>query len=204
MGAKKTTYKAIGAHLMNSIGTTILGQPQTIQIETEEGNIDIPRLQWVDKNRGQLLHLTKELGIPMPAILISFPEIEFEMLGAGLRKGETVVRVTSLFESYADSYFGSVDQDVALQYLEFNDLVFSTLEGLSGSAFSSLNRIRETEDEDHDFLIITHTDYKTTLTEASSMDKVSYITGNPNPIKTAPVPVEPLADEPNQFVNPLD
>lgn len=205
MGAKKQTYKAIAAHLMATIGTTQIGEPQTITYINElEETVEVPRLQWADLNRGQLQHLTKELGIPLPAVLISFPEIDYTLLGAGLRDGETVIRITSLFESFADSYFGSVNQDIALQYLEFNDLLYQTLEGLKGASFTDLNRIKETEDDDHDFLIVTNTDYSCSLIEVGAIKQVTFMEGNPTPTKVPSVPLNTLEDEPGQFVSPID
>lgn len=204
MGAKKQTYKAISAHLMATIGTTLIGQPQTITYVNElEEEVEVPRLQWADLNRGQIQHLTKELGIPMPAVLISFPEITYSMLGAGLREGETIIRITSLFESFADSHFGSLNQDIALQYLEFNDLLFQTLENLSGNSFSALTRIKETEDDDHDFLIITNTDYSCNLIEIGAINPVTFMDGNPTPKRVATTPTNTLLEKSGQFVNPL-
>jgi len=83
MGAKKDTYKAISAYLMTTIGVDNLGEIATIQ---SPDGVTIPKLGWVDKNRGQVQYLTREMGIPFPAILISFPEIEYESLGAGVKK----------------------------------------------------------------------------------------------------------------------
>ena len=167
-------------------------------IESPDG-VNIPKLAWVDKNRGQIKYLSKELGIPFPAVLISFPEVDYEMLGAGVRKGACVVRITSLFENFADSFVGSFDQETALKYFEFNDLVFEALEEFSGACFTKLIRIKETEDEDHDFLIITHTDYATELTELAAVKKVIMMTGNPSTIVNTPTPPTPT-DLPGDFV----
>ena len=204
MGAKKQAYKDIAAHLMATIGTTVIGQPQTITYLNElEEEVTGSRLPWAELNRGQIQHLTKELGIPLPAVLISFPEINYSQLGAGLTEGDVIVRITSLFESFADSYFGSVNQDIALQYLEFNDLLFQTLEGLKGATFSNLTRTNETEDDDYDFLIITNTDYTCTLLETGGVKTIEFMEGNPTPKRVATTTTNTLEDAPGQFVNPL-
>lgn len=198
--AKNTTYKTIGNYLMQQLGTGTITVVET-DAEGEEYDLEVPGLKWYDKQRGQVAHLTKELGIPFPAVLISFPDADFEQLGGGAQKGMTTVRITTLFENFADTFYGSPNQDVALKYFHFNDLIFETLNGFSGSCFSSLVRVRETEDEDHDFLIITTIDFATEITE-QGRNRIERETGNPSvALGVAPTP-EPTEPPEGQFVLP--
>lgn len=192
--AKTKCYKQLSAHLMSVLGG------DDITVTDGDNDVILPRLKWVDKNRGQIQHLTTELVIPMPAILIAFPGTDYEYQGAGSQKGMAIVRITMLFESYADTFHGSVNQDTALEYLLYCDAVYECLENFYGDNFSALKRIREEEEEDHDFLIITHMDFLTEFTDTK--ERILNLTGNANPVRQINKPTNPTDERPGQFIFP--
>lgn len=198
--AKTKLYRLIGDHLMDTLGGTGVIEVLEYEGTDQEETIEVPKLQWYDKNRGQIKFLTKELGIPMPAVLISFPDINYESLGSGLQKGATTIRITTLFESFADSHHGSFDQDIALKYFYFNDLIVETLGNFEGSFFTKLQRITEQEDEEHDYLIITNIDFTTEIVYSPSKATPEFITGNPTVTKSTPQPAPVPDNSSGQFV----
>lgn len=149
MDVKKQIYLAIQDHLVQTI----------------------PSLKWIDKNMGQLASLDQQLPIPMPGILISFGSTQWLTISAGLKQGQAIITFIILFENYADSFTGSVNQDLALSYFDFTEEVATALEGFSGSNFTPLVLIADQEDEDHANFIATMLQFSTVITNSSSVRK---------------------------------
>lgn len=128
----------------------------------------LPSIKWIDKYNSQILNLAKELPIPYPAIFLQFVTFNWTTASNKVQKGSGIIRVYVAFENYADSYLGSVNQDKALAFFEFNQEVYKALEGTSGPGFTGLSRVTDTEDVDHDMLILSVTDYSTQLLDDSA------------------------------------
>lgn len=131
----------------------------------------IPSLQWIDKNMGQIATMDQQLPIPMPGILIGFGSTQWLTISAGLKQGQAIISIITLYENYADSFTGSVNQDIALSYFDFTELVTTALEGFSGPNFTPLILIADQEDEDHANFIVTVLQFSTVITNTSSVNK---------------------------------
>ncbi|MDY3352312.1 hypothetical protein PG357_10005 [Riemerella anatipestifer] len=152
MSVKGDIYKTIEAHLMDNV----------------EG------LAVVDKDRGQLENIS-EFAMPFPAILMSYGRFEYEPIGGGLKKGTGTIQFRVAYENYADSYSGSINQDLALQFFEFNEQVQNALEGFSSDLFSPLTLIADEDDKDHKNIIVTIFEYETTIVNKSGANDKNYI-----------------------------
>jgi hypothetical protein len=154
MSIKGDIFKAIGQHLMDKL---------------QFSNNHMPSLQWFDKDFGQA-DLIKEgiVALPMPAALISFRTPNWSSALSGVQQGSTTIRVRILWENYADSFQGSINQDKAIQFFEFNELAHKALQGFSGEFFSGLDRNADDEDDDHTNVVITDMFYATIITDDSS------------------------------------
>jgi hypothetical protein len=156
MSVKKHTQKEIGAFLKENIET----------------------LAFVDKYRGQL-DTPGIFTFPRPAVFISFGRFEWESMVNGSQRGEGLIKFRIVVENYADSYEGSVNQDLALDFFEFNEKVHEALQGLSGTYFSNLKRKTDEDDEDHGNLIVTVMEYQTTLIDNSANETKNYVLVDP-------------------------
>ena len=157
MSAKKHTQKEIGAYLKQEVAT----------------------LEFVDKYRGQL-NTPGIFTFPRPAVFISFGRFDWESMVNGSQIGKGVIKFRIVVENYADSYEGSVNQDLALEFFEFNEKVHEALQGLSGTYFSNLERTTDEDDEDHGNVIVTVMEYKTTLVDTSASTTKNYVLVDPD------------------------
>ena len=156
MSVKKHTQKEIGAFLKQ----------------------EIESLEFVDKYRGQL-DAQGIFTFPRPAVFISFARFEWESTVDGSQRGQGLIKFRIVVENYADSYEGSVNQDLALEFFDFNEKVHEALQGLSGTYFSSLNRKTDEDDEDHGNVIVTIMEYETTLVDNSACETKNYVLVDP-------------------------
>ncbi len=156
MSVKKHTQKEIGAYLKQ----------------------EVAGLAFVDKYRGQL-DTPGIFTFPRPAVFISFGRFEWESMVNGTQRGEGLIKFRIVVENYADSYEGSVNQDLALDFFEFNEKVHEALQGLSGTYFGNLERKTDEDDEDHGNLIVTVMEYQTTLFDNSANTTKNYVLVDP-------------------------
>lgn len=130
-------------------------------------------LEWVDKNRGQLDDL-KNFMFPKPAVFLSFKVGSYETQADGKQLGDAILSVKTAYENYADSHSGSVNQDMALSFFEFDEQVHVALQNLSGTYFRNLVRISDEDDEDHKNIIVTNMEYAFTLIDNSTVHLKGY------------------------------
>lgn len=156
MSTKKHTQKEIGAYLKTQL----------------------PELEFFDKYRGQLENMTM-FSFPRPAIFMSFGRFEWNTLSSGLREGKGLIKFRIVVENYAESFSGSINEDLALQFFDFNQSVNEKLQGLSGTYFSSLDLKSDEDDEDHGNVIVTIMEYATTLIDNSTSTTKNYILQDP-------------------------
>lgn len=151
MSVKKDIYLAITSYLM----------------ETLNGENGVRRLEWVDKDFGQLDKLDQVDAFPRPAILMSFGTVDWELSGGSQQQGDAVLEFKVIFDNFADSFDGSDNQQLALEFFDFNEAVFEALQGLYGDGFTSLTRIQDEEDTDHDNFIVTPLRFATVITDTN-------------------------------------
>lgn len=156
MSAKGHTYIEISEYLMQNV----------------EG------LQFVDKDKGQLEDISN-FAFPRPAIFMSFGRFEYNSTGGKNKLGQGVLRFRVAVENYADSYSGSVNQEKALAFFDFNEAVHVALEGLSGTYFGKLNLVSDEDDVEHNNVIVTVLEYETILTQNSACETKSFILADP-------------------------
>jgi hypothetical protein len=166
MSIKGDIFKAISTHLMAQLQFT----------EAE----NLPNLIWVDKDFGQA-ELIQEgiVTLPMPAILVSFKTPKWVSRLSQTQSGETFIRIRILFENYADSFQGSINQDKAIQFFEFNEKTHIALQNFQGDNFTSLQRNSDEEDDDHNNVVITDIYYTTIITDASAQGAKTTIIAEP-------------------------
>lgn len=159
MAVKKTIFKNIGDYLM-----------QTIK-DTDDG---LPDLAWFDKQMGQFESPELAFALPLPTVLMEFGQFNWQTVGQNSQKGEGSIRIHIYFENYANSFTGSLNQELALQFFEFTEAVHVALQGYGiAGVLSPLQRIGDAEDVAQDMIITSVMDYSATI-----FDDVTALTRN--------------------------
>ncbi len=151
MSTKGSIYKEITGHLMHSV----------------EG------LAHAAKNRGQLDD-TSNYMFPRPAVFISYGNVQYEKQADGTQIGDGILKVRTAYENYSESFSGSIDEDKAIAFFDFNEKVHQALEGLHGTYFKNLSRINDEDDEDHKNIIVTYFEYAITILDKSTAHLKGY------------------------------
>lgn len=171
MSVKKLIFKSIGTHLMQKLN---------IATNAEFPN-DLPHLQWYDKQMNQFVDQETSFALPLPAVLIEFGQFTWTTTGKGVQKGEGVLRFYTYFENYANSFNGSLNQELALQFWRFTEEVNKYLQGLAiEGILSPLDRVTDAEDIEQDMIITSITEYSTTIFDSSTNETRNYIEVNPD------------------------
>ena len=105
---------------------------------------ELPEVKWIDLWHNQVNFLDTEHAFPTPAVFLAFRSSNIEDLGIKVQKVTLQVDVYLFYETFADTYKGSWNQDEALGFLEIFDGLFAALHGSSGENFSSMRRINFT------------------------------------------------------------
>lgn len=102
---------------------------------------NITNLRWVDLWRNQVGFIAEELPFPAPAIFLSFRTISTADLGMKAQDGEVQVDFYVFYETFADTFKGSYNQESALAFLEMIQQVHSLFHGESGTNYSEMRHI---------------------------------------------------------------
>lgn len=152
MSVKGHTHKEIEAYLM----------------------ANIPTLKWFDKDKGQLENFSNHV-IPLPAVFMSYGRTPYTSESNNVQKGKPVLRFRIAYESYEDSFSGSINQDKALAFFDFNESVYKALQGLTLTYAKTLNRIADEDDLQHKNMIVTIQEYEATLFDDSAEEGKTFV-----------------------------
>lgn len=189
MSVKKLIFKEIGTHLMQKLNVSTNAQYPN----------HLPHLQWYDKQMAQFSDAETSFALPLPAILIEFGQFTWTTAGKNTQRGEGVLRFYTYFENYANSFNGSLNQDLALQFWEFTEEVHKYLQGLAiEGVLSPLERVTDAEDIEQDMIITSILEYNTTIIDNSTNDTRNYIEVTPdmNVQRKKEVSRPPVTNEP--------
>ncbi len=174
MSVKKEIYLALSNYLMATLNSTPDEHGHLTPAQQEYADMNLPNLVFFDKQMGQMNHPELFNAIPLPAILFSFRRIDWESESRRVQKGNAIFTFWAYFENYADSFNGSMNQEKAIQFFDFNEAVHKALQGLEGEYFTSLDRVSDEDDEDHDMIIGTIFEYATTVADSSADEHRKY------------------------------
>lgn len=164
MSIKKTIFKAIGTHLTSTLT-----------------NLDgLPNLAHFDKQMGQFNSPELALILPLPTVLMQFLDFTWETTAQNTQKGTGIIRFSTYFENYANSFTGSFNQETALQFFEYTEQVHLALQGFGLEFMAPLNRIGDAEDTEQDMIIMSVCDYQTTITDLATYRRRNFIDVDPD------------------------
>ncbi|MFN8238619.1 MAG: hypothetical protein U0T77_10665 [Chitinophagales bacterium] len=98
----------------------------------------IPGLKWIDLWHNQVNFLSEEHPFPTPAIFLSFRTLNTEDRGMHVQDADTQVDVYLFYETMADTFKGSYNQQSALAFLQMLNDVHALLHGYSGTNLSEM------------------------------------------------------------------
>lgn len=154
MSVKKTIFKNLGELLLSKL----------VNADPAFAAKALPELKWFDKQMGQFDTPELSFALPLPTILLEFGQFTWSTVGQNNQKGEGSLRIYIYFENYANSFTGSLNQDVALQFFEFTEAVHQVLQGYGiVDVMSPMVRIGDAEDIAQDMVITSVMDYACTI-----------------------------------------
>jgi len=127
----------------------------------------VPTLKGFDKDKGQFENISNHV-LPLPYVLMSFGRTTYEAQGNLAQKGILTLRFRIGYENYADSFNGSINQEKALEFFDFNEAIFVALQGLSTTYIRNLERTADEDDQDHKNVIVTVMEFTGTLIDDSA------------------------------------
>ncbi|MNS03107.1 hypothetical protein D3C72_344350 [compost metagenome] len=101
----------------------------------------VPGISWQDLWHNQVNFLEEEHPFPTPALFYSFRTMGTTDLGKKAQKLPVQVDIYLFFETFADTYNGSWNQNGALGFLDLLTQVHAALHGTTGENYSSMRRI---------------------------------------------------------------
>ena len=102
---------------------------------------DIPLIEWVDLWHEQISYLTEELPFPTPAVFIAFNMLKADDKGMNGQLCNTQIDFYLFFETFSDTYVGSVNQGSALDFLKHLTEIHNLFHGTSGTNYFEMSRV---------------------------------------------------------------
>jgi hypothetical protein len=135
-------------------------------------NAQVPVLEWIDMDWGQLELPEQSYPIQFDCCLISFPDIPWDSLTRGYQEGLVQVQVRVAVDMFNDTHIaGGVaapDRATAAAKMQLTKAVNKALHGFDGTYFSKLTRKRTTEEKRTDGLKVWVLTYETRAQENSA------------------------------------
>lgn len=156
MSVKGLTFKEIGTYLKQAV----------------------PELKWFDKDKGQFENISNHV-MPLPAVLMSFGRTPYQTQSGLIQKGTLTLRFRIGYENYADSFTGSINQDKALEFFDFNEAIYVALSGLSTTYMKNLERTADEDDQDHKNVIVTIMEFTGTLIDDAADECKNFVLTEP-------------------------
>lgn len=168
MSVKKEIFKILGDHLM----ATVKDLPD-----------GLPDLRWFDKQMGQFTSPELSFAVPLPAVLFEYGPITWTEASKGIQKGDGSIKVTIYFENYANSFTGSLNQDLALQFWEFTEQVHLACQGFSiPDKMGKMVRFGDAEDTEQDMIITSSNEYAVTIYDVAAYEARNFVDVDPEVI----------------------
>jgi|GEM_PF-2097839 len=165
MSVKKDIFKDIGDYLMNVLQ---VNDPVNFPSGILKPEMNLPGLRWFDKQMGQFDNPEMFYAIPLPGVLMEFGQFQWVTIGQNQQRGNGIIRFYIYFENYADSFNGSINQEMALRFFEFTEQVHLALQGFALPYMTPLERTGDNEDTAQDMIITSMIEYSTIITDTVS------------------------------------
>lgn len=105
----------------------------------ERINEKIPEIRWIDLWHNQIGFLKDEHPFPSPAVFLAFRKGNSNDLGLKVQDANVQIDMYLFFETFADTFKGSYNQESALDFLRLLDDLQKHFHGYSGESFSEMS-----------------------------------------------------------------
>lgn len=102
---------------------------------------NLQEIAWIDLWHDQVSYLTEELPFTTPAAFLSFSTIAADDRSLLVQDVDTQIDIYLFYETFSDTYIGSMNQDTALEFLNSLTKMHALLHGTSGENYSSMRRV---------------------------------------------------------------
>lgn len=101
----------------------------------------IPAVKWIDLWHNQAGFLQEEHPFKTPAVFLAFRTVSGADLGQKVQDANVQVDFYLYFETFADTFKGSYNQNSALEFLKLLDKIHKFFHGYSGEFFSEMRHV---------------------------------------------------------------
>lgn len=101
----------------------------------------IPAIRWIDLWHNQVSFLEDEHPFPTPAVFIDFRILQADDVGLRVQQVRMQLDCYVYYETFADTYQGSWNQQSALEFLNLLNDIQATLHASDGTNYSGMRRI---------------------------------------------------------------
>ena len=102
---------------------------------------DIEGIKWVDLWHNQINFLEDEHQFPAPAVFLSFRSLAIDDLAENIQEVNLQIEVYLFYETFADTYKGSINQDSALEFIELMEQIHIALHATIGTHYDNMRRV---------------------------------------------------------------
>lgn len=102
---------------------------------------NLTQIQWVDIWHEQVSYLTDELPFPTPSVFIAFNMLSADDKGMKGQLCNTQVDFYLFYETFSDSYIGSVNQDSALDFMKQLTEIHKLFHATGGDNYWEMRRV---------------------------------------------------------------
>ncbi|MFA9212493.1 MAG: hypothetical protein ACEQSR_01415 [Candidatus Methylacidiphilales bacterium] len=114
---------------------------KNLYLELAELLATITEIKWIDLWHNQVNFIEDEHEFPTPAVFLSFRALNADDMAQNIQNLELQVEVYLYFETFADTYKDSVNQESALAFLDILNKIYIKLQGTEGTNYQNMRRI---------------------------------------------------------------
>ncbi|QQV91565.1 tail completion [Winogradskyella phage Peternella_1] len=97
-------------------------------------------IEWIDLWHNQVNFLETEHPFPTPAVFLSYRTLQTNDVGQKVQNVNLQVDIYLFYETFADTYKDSFNQESALVFIDLMDEINNVFHGSAGENFSSMRR----------------------------------------------------------------
>jgi hypothetical protein len=109
--------------------------------ELSEMLAEIEGVKWIDLWHNQVNFLDVEHPFPAPAIFLAFRSDGIEDARENIQHVKLQIEAYLFYETFADTYHGSVNKTDAVEFLALMNEIHKTLHGTDGESYSGMRRV---------------------------------------------------------------
>ncbi len=137
-------------------------------------NTDVPEIKHIDLWFEQIDYAEEEYPFPAQSLFMDFDCDDTQTIGEGVQDINCVITFYHAFDTLSETYHGSTNQQIALEFMAVQKKLHKLLQGLSGVSFSPMDRVgNKRYPTKHGYLNVREMAYKCIIRDYSA--KKEYI-----------------------------